>query len=390
MATENYLTMPLSYKLQKVLRYTKLYGPSRTIAKVRSQLHMAAEDDFPGSRWDNPKCTSRDSPHRAIGIVGCGSFAFGNVAYYLEKTYPGSLKGVMDIDPARARSFASHYCAAFATTEASEIMDDPLISLVYVASNHASHAPYAIQALDSGKHVHIEKPHVVTRVESQLLAEAMRRNPGQLVFLGFNRPRSTLFARLMRELAREHGPSMINWFVAGHEIQDDHWYFSEEEGGRILGNLCHWTDLTLEIVGQENAFPCRVVPVSAPHAKSDFVTSFEFADGSLATITFSAKGHTFEGVRETLNLHKGNLLAEIKDFGSLSIVRGTERKRIRTLFRDHGHQSNIINSYAGAVLGEDKRAPGGQSICATADLFLAVREAHEKNAAVKVAAPNAA
>ena len=65
---------------------------------------------------------------------------------------------------------------------------------------------------------------------------------------------------MIRYLSLESGPMMINWFVAGHEIPDDHWYFKESEGGRILGNLCHWTDLTLQLVGLNNAFPVKLYP----------------------------------------------------------------------------------------------------------------------------------
>ena len=276
------------------------------------------------------------------------------------------------------------HAAAYATTNAAEIIDDPAIKLVFIASNHASHAPYAVQALDAGKHVHIEKPHAVSEQQLTELTAAMRRNPDQLVFLGFNRTRSPSYARLLHELNGESGPAMINWFVAGHEIQDDHWYFGEKEGGRILGNLCHWTDLTLNIVGLDKAFPCRVVPLSTRDAKSDFVTSFGFADGSLATISFSAKGHTFDGVRETLNLHRGDVLAEIKDFGLLSIARGARRKKIRLLFRDHGHKANILNTYKGALECDPRRAASERYVTATAQLFLAVREAHRTNCTVQV------
>ena len=30
---------------------------------------------------------------------------------------------------------------------------------------------------------------------------------------------------------------MISWFIAGHNIDSDHWYFNPKEGGRVLGNL---------------------------------------------------------------------------------------------------------------------------------------------------------
>ncbi len=384
MATEAYMEKSLLFKLRKVFRYFELYGISRTLVKVRGQYHMAAEESFEGERWDNPSCRNPHSDRRKIGLIGCGSFAFSNIAYYLEKIESGCIQGAMDADAARARSMVSQYKAAYATTEAQHIIDDPHIELVFIASNHASHATYAVAAIDAGKDVHIEKPHVVTPEQLAQLNEAMKRNPDRKIYLGFNRPRSDHFMRLRSELAKETGPMMINWFIAGHEIADGHWYFDEAEGGRILGNLCHWSDLTLEMVGLENAFPCRIVPCSSEGAKSDFITSIEFADGSMASLTFSAKGHTFEGVREILNLHRGDLLAEIKDFKSTSIVRGASRRKYSSWRRDHGHKANIVNSYNGTRLGEAARGGDLRYVAATAELFLKIREAHDQRKEVIV------
>ena len=387
MTAETYMERSLGFKLRKVLRYVELYGFSRTLAKVRSQYHMASKEGFDGTRWDNPGCSDANAPGRTIGLLGSGAFAFSNVAYYLDRIDRGCIRAAMDIEPARARSLVRHYNAAYATTDPAEIINDPKIDLIFIASNHASHAPYAVAALDAGKDVHIEKPHVVTPQQLVDLVATMKSNPDRKVYLGFNRPRSEHFRRLRTELMKEDGPSMVNWFIAGHAIEDGHWYFDESEGGRILGNLCHWSDLTLEIVGLEKAFPCRIVPCSPLGAKSDFVTSIEFADGSLAALTFSAKGHTFEGVREILNLHRGDLLAEIKDFKSVSIVRGASRRRYKSWYRDHGHKANIVNSYMGTCKGEEGRALDLAHVAATAELFLKIREAHDQRREIIVNAP---
>jgi predicted dehydrogenase len=378
MATEDYLSKSVGFKIRKILRYVELYGVCRTYVKVIGQFHMRSSVGFDGNVWTNEKCKITGKQRRRVGIIGCGLFAFGNIAYYLHKENNCFLKGAMDIIPSRARSLVSRYGGEYATNDASVILRDPDIDLVYIASNHASHADYAVEALKNGKNVHVEKPHVVSEGQLKSLNEAMGLRPDLQVFLGFNRPRSMLFRRLQNELKREEGPSMINWFVAGHQIDDDNWYFKTEEGGRILGNLCHWSDLTLQMIQPEYRFPCKIIPTSPRNAKSDFVTALEFADGSLACITFSAKGHTFEGVREVLNVHRGELLAELKDFKTLSINRGYVRKRVTSLFRDHGHRTNIVNSYRSTQQGTDEEGVPGEYVDLTARLFLGIRSAHDE------------
>jgi predicted dehydrogenase len=280
-------------------------------------------------------------------------------------------------------SLSKAYRGAAAVADWREILADPLVRIVFIASNHASHAEYALACIEAGKHVHIEKPHVVTQEQLDRLALAMRRYPKVKVFLGFNRPRSRLFRQLQALLANQSGPMMINWFVAGHEIAEGHWYFNANEGGRVLGNLCHWTDLTLHLVSLEKAFPCQIVPATPAGATSDFVVSVIFADRSCAAITFSAKGHAFEGVREVLNVHRGNILANMSDFQTLTVDLIEKKTRTRLRHRDHGHEVNIVNSLDRAATdgaaGEDIRY-----VTATARFFLAIRDAIDQGRTMSV------
>ncbi len=385
MSTQDYFSRDVFFKVRKVVRYFELYGFSRTISKIRGQYHLKAEESFPGKRWDNPSCRDPEHKDRTIGIVGCGSFSYSNIAHYLSRQKRTFLRGAMDISRPRARSLVKRYGGAYATTDFAEIRNDHSIGLVYVASNHASHAEYAIQCIEAGKHVHIEKPHVVSQDQLARLAAAMQAHPSAKVFLGFNRPRSPLFRRLKELLAAESGPVMINWFVAGHQIDDDHWYFSPEEGGRILGNLCHWTDLSLETVAPEGRWPLSVTTVAPAGSRSDYVTTIAFGDGSMAAITFSAKGHTFEGVREVVNLHRGNLLAEIKDFKSLAFARGEKRKTAGGWHRDHGHAENVVASLHASSNSAPQPAGERQHVIDTARLFLAVKQSHEQGRAIALA-----
>ena len=312
-----------------------------------------------------------------VGIIGCGNFAFSNIAYYLNKKYGRVIRGAMDIDIHRAASLFESYNLSYYTHDAERIIQDPQIQLVYIASNHSSHAEYAIAALEHGKCVHIEKPHVVSDDQLVRLCEMMQRVGGK-VALGFNRPGSPIGRKIKSELARQEGAAMLNWFIAGHEIDPDHWYFQEHEGGRVLGNLCHWTDFILQMVAPEDRFPVIINPSRAHKSDCDIAVNYVFADGSIAVITFSAKGHTFEGVRERFAAHRGNALISMDDFQALTIEVSDRKHRYRSIFRDHGHEVNICNSYNMAKSGE---TPGcsAQYVWETGQFFLRTKEALELN-----------
>jgi predicted dehydrogenase len=370
----DYTSQKLSFKIKKLLRYFRLYGIRRTLIKIKGQYHMKKK--FPML----PELANPSEKGGHIGLIGCGNYAFSNIAYYLEKNYGRVIRGAMDIDIHKAASLFKEYDLRYYTDDAGKIVSDPFIDLVYIASNHASHAEYAIEALKVGKSVHIEKPHVVTGDQLKRLCSAMSESKGK-VGLGFNRPKSVIGRTIKQHIDSQSGPAIFNWFIAGHEIDHDHWYFKEEEGGRVLGNLCHWTDFIFWLVAPENRFPITITPTRCGKSDCDIAVTYVFGDESIAAITFSTKGHIFEGVRERFAAHRGKVLISMDDFKDLTVEIVNKKYKAFQIFRDHGHELNIMNSYKMVR----PMAKDGQPGCTTSytwetgELFLKTKEALEKN-----------
>ena len=369
----DYTKSRLIFKLKKTLRYVRLYGIRRTAVKVRGQYHMKRKfTQFPAEKGGALR-------NKHVGLIGCGNFAYSNIAYYLKKNYGYVIRGCMDIELERAASLFEDYKLGYYSDDAHRIIHDQNIDLVFIASNHASHAEYAIDALEQGKSVHIEKPHVVNENQLFRLCEAMPRSSGK-VSLGFNRPYSKIGREIKRHLDGQSGPAIYNWFVAGHEIPPEHWYFREEEGGRVLGNLCHWTDFVYQLVPPESRFPVEIVPIPAGKSLNDMAAAYSFADGTAAVITLSAKGNTFEGVRERFSAQRGDALVNMEDFKKL-VIEVVEKKYVTNLpHRDHGHEANIRHSYE-MVRSKGELNPGCsvQYVWETGMLFLKTKEALERN-----------
>lgn len=372
----DYTTQNLTFKVKKLLRYFRLYGLRRTLIKVKGQYHMKKQYERLPAQPDTPKMGGH------VGLIGCGNFAFSNIAYYLKKNYGQVMRGCMDIDIQKAASLFEEYGLRYYTDDAKRIISDPDIDLVYIASNHASHAEYAIEALKAGKSVHIEKPHVVREDQLERLCATMAESKGT-VRLGFNRPNSRIGKEIKKYLNSQSGPSIFNWFIAGHDITPEHWYFKEEEGGRILGNLCHWTDFVFQLVAPENRYPITITPTRGEKSDCDIAVTYVFGDESIAAITFSAKGHTFEGVRERFAAHRGNVLISMDDFKDLTVEVVETKHRISPLFRDHGHKLNINSSYE-MLNDPEKYGCNVKYVWETAELFLKTRQALEENRVITV------
>jgi predicted dehydrogenase len=368
----DYTQAPLQFKLKKAVRYLRLYGPARTLVKIQGQMHMK-------KRYEKlPPIRSKGKTGRHVGLIGCGNYAFSNLAYYLKKNFGNVIRASADIDIHKAASLFERYHLDYFTDDPNDVITDGEIELIYIASNHSTHAEYAIKALELDKSVHIEKPHVVNEDQLRRLCRVAEKSLGK-INLGFNRPASKIGSKIKEALDSQNGTAMLNWFVAGHEIEPSHWYFNKEEGGRVLGNLCHWTDFICQMVPENGRYPVTIIPTRAEKSDCDIAVTYIFGDGSIAAITFSAKGNTFEGVRERFAAHRGNVLISMDDFQNLVIEEIDKKTKVSNLFRDHGHEKNIVYSYRMTMEKDINMGLSVKYIWETGDLFLKTREALESN-----------
>ena len=78
--------------------------------------------------------------------------------------------------------------------------------------------------------------------------------------------------------------------VAAGPVPDGHWYHDRRQGGRLLGEVCHFVDTAQALVGAPvedvAALPGGAVP-GAAHL-DDVAVSLRFADGSLAVIAYGS------------------------------------------------------------------------------------------------------
>lgn len=111
-----------------------------------------------------------------IGVIGYGYWGPNLVRNFAEA--PGaSLAGISDKREERLAEARRRYSSARITEDYSELLADPAIDAVAIATPVSSHFELAIQALRSGKHVLVEKPLASTSEQAvQLIEEAASRN----------------------------------------------------------------------------------------------------------------------------------------------------------------------------------------------------------------------
>lgn len=102
-------------------------------------------------------------------VIGCGSI-FPQHADALMDCPDADLYAVCDIDESRAKAAAGKYgCRSF--TDYTEVLKDNKIDAIHLCTPHYLHAPFAIGAMNAGKHVLTEKPMAITVGDAEKMIE---------------------------------------------------------------------------------------------------------------------------------------------------------------------------------------------------------------------------
>ena len=92
------------------------------------------------------------------GFIGCGEVTEKKSGPAFSEVEGSSVEAVMSRSEQRARTYAITHGIRKWYTDAQEIIDDPDVNAIYVATPPSSHATYAIMAMKAGKPVYVEKP----------------------------------------------------------------------------------------------------------------------------------------------------------------------------------------------------------------------------------------
>ena len=92
------------------------------------------------------------------GFIGCGEVTEIKSGPVFNEIEGSSIYAVMSRNEQRARSYAERHHVPKWYTDPLELIEDPDVNAIYVATPPSSHATYAIMAMHAGKPVYVEKP----------------------------------------------------------------------------------------------------------------------------------------------------------------------------------------------------------------------------------------
>jgi predicted dehydrogenase len=308
-----------------------LSRPHGATAEVRRLIQLPAV----------PRRRGRSGP--AVSVIGAGDFARSLLLPLLEES-DVRLRGVVDLQPVRARSFAGSYGFAYCSTESDDVLYDPETTCVFIVTDHHSHAGLATKALELGKQVYLEKPPAVSFEQLRSLLGAMRSSGGSLQ-VGYNRRYAPLVVRAQELLANEAGPTTVHVNRRVYEVPANSWYYWPKEGTRIISNVCHFLDLAYYLC---RSMPVSVSTVHGTHGRPDehAAITATFEDGSLANVLFTRIGSPLEYVF----VQRGSLSILVWQYARLVAYRDGHVIEERRISEDFGHVAAVKDFLNGCRL----------------------------------------
>jgi len=323
---------------KKVKRSISIHGPRRTLAKISGRLRR------PGRLIDPHEVSGK----QMVALIGCGQLAYSTIGYCISTEKGKIIRACYDIDHDQSKSLSSHYRIPIVSQDSESLFNDPNIRILYIASNHASHTPYAIAGLKRGMDVYVEKPISVNKAQLKDLIVTLSESQGK-IYAGYNRPFSKAVRYLHRELGTPEGPFTLNFFVCGHVIPKDHWYRRPEEGTRICGNVGHWLDLLIHLFSWRslpNKIEIRIAYSKLSEPDDNIAITFVTDMDDLASIVLTSRSEPFEGINETICVQCDRVIARIDSFRSMTIWNDDQFYRKTFWPRDVGHKRAVLQPFS--------------------------------------------
>jgi predicted dehydrogenase len=301
-----------------------------------------------------------------FGLIGCGDIAERRVAPALASAEGSRLGAVARARPERAAEFAARHGAARWYSDWRELVRDPEIDAVYVATPVHVHAEQAVAAARAGKHVLVEKPMALSVAECEAMVAAACE-AGVRLGVAYYRHLYPAVGRLRELLASGELGSPVLAQVQAFEYfdpQDDHpraWLLDKARsgGGPMMDFGCHRIEMLLDLFGPAShvrGFPARV-RFRERAVEDTCVAHLRFERGGEAVLSVS---HAVREARDSFQVFgsEGSVHLEPLNSGRMHIVTANGVREEVHPPHANLHQPIVEDFVAAVAQGRAPAVPG--------------------------------
>ncbi|MBF0451916.1 MAG: bi-domain-containing oxidoreductase [Candidatus Magnetomorum sp.] len=300
--------------------------------------------------------TSQKASPATIGMIGAGNFSAQTLLPALQKT-SARLKTIASKNGVSGTYLAQKFHFEQSTTDLEDIFSDSEITTVVITTRHNSHANLVMRALDSGKHVFVEKPLCLTREELYDIRNKIKElsSDAPVLMVGFNRRFAPFIQKIMHFRKTLSTPLCMIMTVNAGNIPKDHWAQDIRiGGGRIIGEACHFIDL-LRYISQSPI--ASIHSTAIPNETNDTVTiQMTFENGCMGTIHYFANGHR-RFPKERLEIFTEGNIIQLDNFKGLKCYGPPKIKSFFPNRQDKGHAAEMTEFVSAICQGKGSPIP---------------------------------
>ena len=302
------------------------------------------------------------------GIIGCGNVTEVKSGPAFSKIKGSRLLGVTRRNTELAKDYAARHNVPKVYSDAPELINDPEINAVYVATPPDSHAKYAIMSAEAGKPVYIEKPMARNYNECLSIIEASEKNRVP-VFVAYYRRTLPGFL-LVRDLITKGSIGKVRHVLiqcfkspSREELSGKlPWRVMPEisGGGHFYDQASHQLDYLDFLLGPAVKVKSLVINQAGLYRAEDFVSaSFLFPDNVACTgiWCFSASPQSNSDIIEITG-ESGKISFSTFSFEAVVLENGEGRKEFVNERPEHV-QFYLIEQIVRELSGGDKAVSTG-------------------------------
>ena len=265
-----------------------------------------------------------NKPYITAAQIGCGKFAWAQDLNNMSNHDRIRLKWACDVRKENAQRAADHFHIPCVTDDYMEVINDPEVDMIKIATSHEVHLPVIRAAAAAGKHIFCEKPMAMSDDEAFRIMESVHKGKVKLC-VDLNRRMAPAMQALRKKyLTHMANPQNNPWkYVesARNPLQEERFphlaiRIQDESssyglghlnpltgGGLIIGESVHWLDLACWFFAP--ALPCEITAWGSSRLSHGIHLKFD--SGASMTLDFSCAG-TFDYPKEQYEVTGGAAL----------------------------------------------------------------------------------
>lgn len=219
------------------------------------------------------------------GIIGCGNI--GKIhAECIQQIEGIKTTAYCDVYEQNAQKLLQQFGGVYATDDADALFNDISLDIIYVTTHNDTHAEYCIRALETGKHVLVEKPLALNVNECIRVCMSVKQTGKKLM---------TAFKMRYYDMLIKAKELIPNPILVTMQMMDDRWpdaiWANDpiQGGGNVISQGCHSTDILRFLAGSN--------PIDVFAAGGNYYQASGVIDNILAVYRFEngAAGNLIQG-----------------------------------------------------------------------------------------------